>query len=145
MSHKYDNFDDAYYYLAAGFDDAKKHNEWANQNQAAAYDGASDPVDKTHFGYLCYAVYCLTCVFNHLADLQEINYWQSHLYESIYWGAKGNGANGVTMSAILSAMIAADFDDFQSFVGIVDGYRAALWNKPFNAEYYAALARGFMT
>lgn len=51
----------------------------------------------------------------------------------------------VTMDAILSAMITADFADFQTFVGIVDGYRAALWNEPFNVEYYAALARGFMS
>ncbi|GAI62812.1 unnamed protein product [marine sediment metagenome] len=145
MSHKYDNFDDAYYYLAERYEYAKENNDWANTNQRDAYDGASDPVDKLHFGYLCGAVYNLYVCLNELADFAEATYDQSHLYESIYWGAKGNGANGVTMSAILSAMIAADFDDFQAFVGIVDGYRAALWNKPFNAEYYAALARGFMT
>lgn len=50
----------------------------------------------------------------------------------------------VTMDAILSAMITANFDDFQMFVGIVDGYRTALWNEPFNVDMYAALARGFM-
>lgn len=49
----------------------------------------------------------------------------------------------VTMDDILSAMIAADFNDFQKFIGIVDAYRVALWNEPFNAEFYAALARGF--
>ncbi|GAH50724.1 unnamed protein product, partial [marine sediment metagenome] len=123
MSHKYDNFEDAYYYLAARYDYAKENNDWANQNQRAAYDGASDPVDKLHFGYLCGAVYNLYVCFNELADFTEASYDQSHLYESIYWGA---GGNGVTMSAILSAMIAADFDEFQTFVGIVDGYRAAL-------------------
>ena len=53
-------------------------------------------------------------------------------------------AADVTMSNILSAMVSADFTEFQTFIGFIDGYRVALWNEPFNAEYYAALARGFM-
>lgn len=49
----------------------------------------------------------------------------------------------LTMDAILSVMITADFEDLQKFVGIVDAYRVALWNEPFNVDFYAALARGF--
>lgn len=49
----------------------------------------------------------------------------------------------VDMDAILNALLAATFDQFQTFTGITDAYRVALWNEPFNAEYYAALARGF--
>lgn len=49
----------------------------------------------------------------------------------------------VNMDSILSAMIAADFDELLKFIGIVDAYRVSLWNEPFNAEFYAALARGF--
>ncbi len=49
----------------------------------------------------------------------------------------------VTMALILSAMITADFTELQTFIGLVDAYRVSLWNEPFNAEYYAALARGF--
>lgn len=56
----------------------------------------------------------------------------------------GDGAE-VTMDAILSAMITSDFNDLQKFIGIVDAYRVALWNAPFNAEFYGALARGFET
>ncbi|MBA7528712.1 hypothetical protein ES705_20900 [subsurface metagenome] len=51
--------------------------------------------------------------------------------------------NGVTMDAILNAMLVADFDELQKFVGLVDAYRVAIWNAPFNANFYAALARGF--
>jgi hypothetical protein len=47
------------------------------------------------------------------------------------------------MDAILNAMLAADFDQLTNFVGIEDAYRVAVWNAPFNAEFYAALARGF--
>ena len=50
----------------------------------------------------------------------------------------------VTMDAILSAMIGANLDEYRKFTGIVDAYRGALWNKPFNAEFYATLLRGFM-
>lgn len=49
----------------------------------------------------------------------------------------------VTMDAILSAMITASLDEYTEFVGLIDAYRVGLWNRPFNAEYYAALARGF--
>ena len=49
----------------------------------------------------------------------------------------------VDMDAILSAMVTADFDELQTFIGLVDAYRVSLWNEPFNAEFYSALARGF--
>lgn len=49
----------------------------------------------------------------------------------------------VDMPAILSAMMQADKYEYKQFVGIIDAYRVALWNQPFNAEFYAALARGF--
>ena len=49
----------------------------------------------------------------------------------------------VTMSAILEAMLAAEYEEFQDFIGYIDGYRVALMDKWFNADYYAALARGF--
>ena len=47
------------------------------------------------------------------------------------------------MAGILSAMLGATFDQLQYFIGIEDAYRVALWNAPFNADFYAALARGF--
>lgn len=49
----------------------------------------------------------------------------------------------ITMSDIVNAMLSADFNELQNFIGIVDAYRVALWNNPFNAEFYAAIARGF--
>jgi len=47
------------------------------------------------------------------------------------------------MDGILSAMLQATFEQLQKFIGIEDAYRVALWNAPFNVEFYAALARGF--
>ena len=55
-----------------------------------------------------------------------------------------DATGGVDMNSILNAMLKADFTQLQKFIGIIDAYRVALWNAPFNAEFYAALARGFV-
>lgn len=49
----------------------------------------------------------------------------------------------IDMDAILNAMLAASFEELQKFIGIEDAYRSAVWDAPFNADFYAALARGF--
>lgn len=55
---------------------------------------------------------------------------------------EGNGYE-LTMDDMLSVMLSASFENLQEWIGIIDAYRVALWNAPFNSEYYAALARGF--
>ena len=50
----------------------------------------------------------------------------------------------LTMGDLLSTMLGADPSEVTYFVGLVDAYRQAIWNKPFNAEFFAALAQGFM-
>jgi hypothetical protein len=47
------------------------------------------------------------------------------------------------MDALLNEMLAASFDQLTKFVGITDAYRSAVWDAPFNADFYASLARGF--
>ena len=49
----------------------------------------------------------------------------------------------LTMGDILSTMLSAAPDEVEYFVGLVDAYRQSIWNKPFNQEFFAALARGF--
>jgi len=49
----------------------------------------------------------------------------------------------VTMDSIINAMLAATSSQLQKFIGIEDAYRCALWDAPFNEDFYAALARGF--
>ena len=49
----------------------------------------------------------------------------------------------LTMGDILSTMLSAEPDEVEYFVGLVDAYRQSIWNKPFNSEFFAALARGF--
>jgi len=50
---------------------------------------------------------------------------------------------GVTMDAMLNAMLSATFAELTKFVGLTEAYNVAVWNAPFNADFYAALARGF--
>jgi len=54
-----------------------------------------------------------------------------------------SGGGDVTMAAILTAMVTATYDELTQFVGIEDAYRSAIWDQPFNAQFYAALANGF--
>ena len=49
----------------------------------------------------------------------------------------------VSMASILSAMLLATPDELTKFIGIEQAFMAAMWNAPYNGEYYAALARGF--
>jgi len=50
----------------------------------------------------------------------------------------------MTMDDILNVMLTADPEQVMRFTGLVDAYRQSVWDKPFNREFYAALARGFM-
>ena len=50
----------------------------------------------------------------------------------------------IDMSMIINAMLEADPDQVKWFVGIVDAFRQSIWNQPFDAEFFAALGRGFM-
>lgn len=86
---------------------------------------------------------CVNQMFFAHTDIINASDWNiSGHYMSIYYA--GTGGGGVDMDGILNAMLAASFDDLRQFIGIEDAYRTALWNQPFNAEFYAALARGFV-
>lgn len=70
------------------------------------------------------------------------------LLKKMFTGIRTNWATGgaaATMDDILNAMLGATFAQLQQFIGIEDAYRVALWNAPFNADFYAALARGFVS
>lgn len=69
------------------------------------------------------------------------NYTQSDHYMAVWYAGQGGAA--VDMNAILNAMLLAKYDELQKFVGIEDAYRSAIWDQPFNAQFYAALANGF--
>lgn len=53
------------------------------------------------------------------------------------------GGGEVTMDHILTAMMSATAGQITEFMGITQAYKVAVWDAPFNEEFYAALARGF--
>jgi hypothetical protein len=48
------------------------------------------------------------------------------------------------MAGIINAMLAATPEEVEYFVGLSDAFRQSIWNRPFNKEFFASLARGFM-
>lgn len=68
-------------------------------------------------------------------------YW---LVKCLQWiDTNWGGGGGFDMDILLNEMLAASDTQLTKFIGIVDAYRAAIWDAPFNAEFYGALARGF--
>lgn len=87
---------------------------------------------------------CFNYIYNAVNGHVGFN-WLSPIDESWHMMAlyyAGQGA--VDMDGILNAMLQADYEQLQMFIGIEDAFRSAIWNQPFNSEFYAALARGFM-
>lgn len=84
----------------------------------------------------------LYTMINQHTQLDVATQWQDAAHYAALWYA-GQGGAAVTMDEILTAMLTAEYDQLQKFIGIEDAYRSAIWDQPFNAEFYAALARGF--
>lgn len=57
----------------------------------------------------------------------------------------GGIGGDVDMDQILTAMMGATAEQITEFMGITQAYKVAVWDAPFNEEFYAALARGFKT
>ncbi len=53
------------------------------------------------------------------------------------------GGGEVDMASILTAMRKATPAERQEFIGIVDGFRASIWNKRYDELFFANLAREF--
>jgi len=148
MSYPYDSWEDIDWFLYDSFDDAKAKNEDAYTSAFAVLIGVGDPVLPIYITSLASAVLSLVSCLNFSLGLNKSSWNYSYMYKAIYlaWLECNAPPGGdVDMDAILSAMITATDDEYKKFIGIVDAYRIGLWNKPFNAEYYAALGRGFAT
>lgn len=69
--------------------------------------------------------------------------WNPYDWEGPIWWYLNNCVAGVDMASILTAMVTATPSQVENFVGLVDAFRQGIWNRPFNKELFAALARGF--
>lgn len=143
LSHRYTNFEDAF------ADFVNKYSAWQGTlSQIKTYRDqmwAAAQVEDwlTAFGKAASCIDYFKNIHYLEFDIIESAPDRGHFYESIYWAAQsGNGA-GVDMAAIINAMLEATPYQIEYFIGIVDAYRQSIWNRPFNREFYAALARGF--
>ncbi len=82
--------------------------------------------------YVCYAMEALLGdELDPFSNALSINAW--------YWAHQ----SALTMDTLLNTMLTADISQLTQFIGIEDAYRSAIWDQPFNAQFYAALAQGF--
>jgi len=128
MAHKFGSFSTAYAHLQS---------RWliARNFQQDAYDFADA-------GSWKWAIYSTLSAFDNLLENYSFDIESSVYGECLYWAAR-EGGNGIDMDSILNAMFSASFTQLQKFIGLEDAYRLAIWNAPFNAEWYASIARGF--
>lgn len=83
----------------------------------------------------------LEAIINYALPLTPKNLLPTILYQMrTEYGA---AAYELTMTKLINCMFTASFEELRSFVGLVDAYRQSLWNKPFDVELWAAIARGF--
>jgi len=104
---------------------------WVGLGNALDQAGRDLARAQEHLGYTYQGALCFKTAFRDTLELINNN-WPE-------------GGGGVDMDQILSAMVQSSFAQLTSFMGITQAYKTAVWDAPFNEEYYAALARGFKT
>jgi len=88
---------------------------------------------------------------NILTDRYSPYGWRYRLIRLLSWCddrlvvVEEAGGAEVDMAAIINAMLTADNDQVEYFIGLVDAYRLGIWDKPFNQELFRALGQGFRT
>jgi hypothetical protein len=134
----YTNFDDAWFTCNVTFPDVQTNMVNLYNEKLGIVTGITlaTLITKTR---KCFN-YIYNAVINHVGCnwLDPIN--ESWHMMALYYAGQG----AVDMDGILNAMLQADYDQLQKFIGLEDAYRSAIWNQPFNAEFYASLARGFL-
>ena len=108
-----------------------QYESWAGLGSALYQAGRDLYKAEEHLGYTYGGATSFKTAWDNALDLIDDN-WPE-------------GGGGVDMDQILTAMVSASFEQLTSFMGITQAYKTAVWDAPFNEEYYAALARGFKT
>lgn len=113
----------------------------AGNEQADASLHYSLNQDHAAIGHL---ISCVGYVRQAMFDLLQRDTANNPIFASLWlWKYLHDNAGTPSMDDILTAMLTATYDQLTKFIGIEDAYRSAIWDQPFNAEFYAALANGF--
>jgi hypothetical protein len=134
----YTDFDTAWTDWAAGYPTMMSNLQTADAQISLMFSASTFAAFKgpcqLAVSYLRQVLWIHLCQFYSSPDPME-----SPHYASTYWAWKEGG----DMDGLLSTMLTAKLDQITEFVGIEQAYMAAIWNAPYNHEYYSALARGF--
>jgi hypothetical protein len=65
-----------------------------------------------------------------------------NLNQALLW-INNNWGGALTMLQLIAAMSVAMPDEIMTFICLEDAYRAALWDRPYNPEYFATMVRAF--
>lgn len=115
------------------------YNDVLNLQTALVAEG--NPSSGNAAGLMAVHVWELRNKFTYGAD--SVRYWNVLSLQYIDNNAFNGGGGEVTMDAMLNAMLSSTFTQLTSWMGITQAFKVAVWDAPFNEEYYAALARGF--
>lgn len=137
MSHKYVNFNDAFYNLQLNWASAKTQHGYMLDNFLDAQDSwlAEDypsAIYHTYWGLLN-AYYC----FDRLIKFTYGVYDQTPFMESIYWAYKDVEEYKLTWKKICEAWVKDDFEGKEWTIACIDRMRQLMWDKPFNIQWAA--------
>lgn len=139
----YNNFDDAFAAFEVDYNLSEIYYAWVQTYIDAANNEATGEDWEQSIRYCTTAIVWLRNTVRNLGDYFTLGVEQSHLMASIYYASKVPEAPSISLSSIIMAMYEATPTEITSFIGLVDAFRQSIWNRPFNREYFAELARGF--
>lgn len=141
MSHKYDNFADAFAAATGAYAQTKQFLTWSYNSIWLAYTNWQDPVTIAEVHDIASSVTNLINGVTYIMGTTAPAWDRAWLYEMFYWQNQEGAA--VDMDAIIYAMLTAEPDEINYFIGLEEAFKQFVWNRPFNQEFYAAIARGF--
>jgi len=143
----YSNFYDAFVHFIGAYATWRNNLVYAEFYLEQSRDYADAGSWKFAIYSVCNAVQELVNTHNYCLQMDVADWRSNHFFSSIYWAwieGTADGGEEFTMDLLLSTMVGATPEQVMYFIGLADAYRQSIWNKPFNVEYFAALARGFM-
>ena len=130
-------------------------NSWANQCRLILVDLEDDldmrsnsDYNLTANGGIGWVTWANRAVLADLVEaMQYFVYGQTSSFSYVKWLDVHQGLyeqeSDLNMSGILNAMLTADPDEVTYYMGLSDAFKQSVWNRPYNKDFYAALARGF--
>jgi len=143
MAHKYSSFSSAFSSLQSHWTQGKDNFSLAVSEHTAALAAWTAGNDHEAIRLLCNTAYYDTYALRCIAQYDEAANDQSELMESLYWGGQVPPSYVLTMLKLIAVMSVAMPDEIMTFICLEDAYRAALWDRPYNPEYFATMVRAF--